>query len=61
MPCELCEESETNHVIEIRLVVKHKNPQAYGYPEVVFWEEEFNITYKCPCCGRKLENLKRSD
>lgn len=55
--CEVCEENEFKEVIGVEVTVKYENPKAYGYPEVVYWDEKYKIK-NCPVCHRKLENIK---
>lgn len=35
------EETPTKKITGVRLVIEYENPQAYGYPEVCRWEQEF--------------------
>lgn len=51
--CEFCDENETKKIIEAKIIVKYENPEAYGYPEVAYWDEEYELK-TCPICNRKL-------
>lgn len=37
------EETPTKKIAGMRLVIAYENPQAYGYPEVCKWEQEFEF------------------
>ena len=37
------EETPTKKIVGIRLIVEYENPQAYGYPEICRWAQEFKI------------------
>jgi hypothetical protein len=53
--CQICEEEETSKIDRVVLVVHRTNPKAYGYPEIVHWHEDFEVSFdKCPICGRDL-------
>jgi hypothetical protein len=36
--------------------VKHTNPKAYGYPEIVHWQQSYTTT-QCPICSRMIEEV----
>lgn len=54
--CKVCEENEFNEITGVEVIVKHENPKAYGYPEVVNWDKRYKME-NCPFCGRLLENV----
>ncbi|MDU3775717.1 MAG: hypothetical protein E7G47_10895 [Clostridium perfringens] len=55
--CEFCAENKYKEIKSIEVTVKYENPKAYGYPEVVYWDEKYRLK-NCPVCHRKLENIK---
>lgn len=36
-------ETPTKEIADITLVVKYRNPQAYGYPEICNWSESYGF------------------
>ena len=36
-------ETPMKEIIDIALIVKYNNPQAYGYPEVCNWSESYSF------------------
>lgn len=36
-------ETPTKKISNITLVIEYDNPQAYGYPEVCHWSEEYDF------------------
>lgn len=55
--CEACKEDEYSKITDIEIIVKYNNPKAYGYPEIVNWDDRYKIK-NCPFCGRELKDIK---
>lgn len=51
--CDLCYETKDSKIKDITLIVNRENPEAYGYPEVVYWKEKYQVG-NCPKCGREF-------
>jgi hypothetical protein len=52
--CKYCKESKYRKLLKVEVTYFYENPEAYGFPEIVYWNEKHNLKY-CPICGRKLE------
>lgn len=51
--CEYCKEDKYSKVKSVELIYHYENPEAYGFPEVVYWDEKYS-TDGCPICKRKI-------
>lgn len=54
--CKICNETQFKNIIKATVEFKFENPEAYGYPEIVYWDEKYKIK-NCPFCGRELNNI----
>lgn len=54
--CEACKEDEFNIITQVKVTIRHENPNAYGYPEIVNWNKRYRME-NCPFCGRLLNNV----
>ena len=43
----------TRNVTDIKIIISYENPQAYGYPEVCQWSEEYGFTQEA------IDNVRR--
>lgn len=55
--CKYCEENKYKKIKAVKIIYQYENPEAYGYPEVAFWNETYDIIC-CPLCGRKIREVK---
>lgn len=55
--CDICRETQFKNIIKATVEFKFENPEAYGYPEIVYWDEKYKIK-NCPFCGKELVNIK---
>lgn len=51
--CEYCSKNKNKKLLGIEVIFKYDNPEAYGYPEIVYYNNKVELDY-CPMCGRKL-------
>lgn len=56
-PCKFCRESAKAKIRNIKIKYEYENPEAYGFPEVVHWQEEYETSF-CPMCGRVINDSK---
>ena len=51
--CNYCAENSDAKIKKIRIIYEYENPNAYGYPEVCFWNKKITVK-QCPICGRRI-------
>lgn len=44
IPASALIETPTRSVADIKIIISYENPQAYGYPEVCCWSEEYTFS-----------------
>ena len=51
--CKYCEEDARKKILGIKITFHYENPEAYGFPEKCYWDDEYHVD-SCPFCGRKI-------
>ena len=54
MNCKYCEENKYAKIKKVKVIYEYENPEAQGYPEIVYWKRPYAVDY-CPICGRKID------
>ena len=55
--CKYCKEDDKSKIRNVVVTFNYENPKAYGYPEIVYWSEAYNINY-CPICKRIINSVR---
>ena len=54
IPASALIETPTRSVADIKIIISYENPQAYGYPEVCCWSEEYGFMQEV------IDNMRRA-